>query len=217
MQYLKYTYVDAISGISIAEAPAVNGPKAPEIEGLSFSFAAESQYPTTVPLLFGTAPDDADTGAAGVLDVLDAAGYEAARVAELDARKAIKQRRRVEALEAAREAGFDHGGATVASDIKSQMLIQGSVQLAQMALADGSPEALDAFATSLGAGWRAADGTVVATDAAGIVAMAQSLAAHIAACDGVSQGHKTMIGAAADFAELAAIDVSAGYPGAEAQ
>ena len=125
--------------------------------------------------------------------------------------KEQKHRERISALEDAREAGFTHSGSTVASDFKSQLLIQGVVQLAQMALADGSPEVLAQFSTSLGEGWRAVDGTIVATDAMGIIGMAQSLAAHIATCDGVSQAHKAAIDAATTVAELNAIDVTAGY------
>ena len=61
MQYLKFTYVDAVTGISIASEPAANGPVFPNVVGLEFSWARESRYPTDVPEFFGTCPDDADT------------------------------------------------------------------------------------------------------------------------------------------------------------
>lgn len=215
MLYLKYTYVDAETGVPVTEAPATNGPKPPEIDGLSYSFALESQYPTIVPIFFGTAPDGIDTGAAGVLDAIDSAGYEAARAAELEARKAIKQRQRKDVRMNAINAGFEYGGTRVDSDLESRSLIQGAVSLAQLALADGSQGALDAFAASLGDGWRGENGTVVATDAPGIITLAQALSGHIAACDGASQAIKTLIDAAADFAELGGVDLTAGYPSSE--
>jgi hypothetical protein len=211
MQYLKYTYVDSVTGVSITDAPAANGPVPPAIAGLDFDFALESQYPTNVPIFFGTAPDEADVIVDGVLDVLDHAAYESARAAELEARKAIKHRLRVLALENAREAGFQHNGLTIASDEKSQSLFNALNTEAGLALLAGTQEALDAFAAGLGSGWRATDGTVVATDAASFRAMMQSWYTHVATTDAVSQGHKTMINAAADLSDLQGIDVTDGY------
>ena len=61
MKYIKFTYVDAVTGISIASEPAANGPVFPNVVGLEFAWARESAYPTDVPEFFGTCPDDADT------------------------------------------------------------------------------------------------------------------------------------------------------------
>ena len=36
MQYIKFTYVDAITGISIASEPATNGPVFPPVADLVF-------------------------------------------------------------------------------------------------------------------------------------------------------------------------------------
>lgn len=89
MIYLKYTYVDAQTGVSVATEAARNGPSLPAVEGLVFAFALESQYPTNVPTFFGTCPDDSDTTVPGVLEVLTEAQFQAAQQAEQEARKGI--------------------------------------------------------------------------------------------------------------------------------
>lgn len=128
--------------------------------------------------------------------------------ATLQNAKQAKQAARVQALEAAREAGFAFSGETVSSDAKSQVLILGTVQNASMALADGSQEALDAFAASLGNGWRAQSGAIVAQEASEIVAMGRAFAAHIAQCDATSQVAKAAIEAAETLSALNAVQVA---------
>lgn len=83
MRYLKYTYVDAVTGVPVSDAPAANGPKPPAVAGLEFAFALESQYPTDVPVFYGAADDDAEVALPGVMAVMDEATFEAARVTEL--------------------------------------------------------------------------------------------------------------------------------------
>lgn len=89
MVYLKFTHVDAQTGISVAAEAARNGPVTPTVEGLEFAFALESQYPTTVPTFYGTCPDDSETSVPGVLAVLTVEEFEAAQRAEQAARKGI--------------------------------------------------------------------------------------------------------------------------------
>jgi len=86
MKYLKFTYVDAITGISIAAEPAMNGPKFPAVPGLEFVWARESRYPTGVPEFFGTCPDDSDTQIDGVLGVFLQSDWEQMRADEMRAR-----------------------------------------------------------------------------------------------------------------------------------
>lgn len=88
MQYIKYTYVDAMTGVPVTEAPATNGPAMPAVEGLEFVWARESAYPTERPELFGTCPDGVDLGVAGVLGVFTLADWDAMRADELAARAA---------------------------------------------------------------------------------------------------------------------------------
>lgn len=86
MKHIKFTYVDAVTGISIASEPAQNGPVFPPVAGLEFVWARESHYPTDVPEFFGTCPEDADTQIDGVLGVYVLADWETMRDDEMRAR-----------------------------------------------------------------------------------------------------------------------------------
>ena len=86
MKYLKFTYVDAITGISIASEPAANGSVFPNVAGLEFAWARESHYPTDVPEFFGTCPEDSDTEVAGVLGVYVQQDWETMQADEMRAR-----------------------------------------------------------------------------------------------------------------------------------
>jgi hypothetical protein len=103
VQYLKYTYVDAVTGVPCTVAPMHNGPAMPAVPGLQHGFAMESEYPTRTPTFYGTAPDDAPTDAPGVLAVVSADDYEAARRFEYEATipKAVTMRQARLALLAA--------------------------------------------------------------------------------------------------------------------
>jgi hypothetical protein len=86
MKHLKYTYVDAITGVSVASHPAANGPVPPAVVGLQFVWARESLYPTDVPQFFGTCPDGSNTQVDGVLGVFLQADWESMRADEMLAR-----------------------------------------------------------------------------------------------------------------------------------
>ena len=91
MQYLKFTYVDAVTGISIASEPAANGPVFPPVAGLEFAWARESRYPTDVPEFFGTCPDDSNVQIDGVLGVYVQADWETLWADEMRARNPVPQ------------------------------------------------------------------------------------------------------------------------------
>ena len=91
MKHIKFTYVDAVTGISIASEPAANGPVLPPVAGLAFAWARESRYPTDVPEFFGTCPDDADTQVDGVLGVYLQSDWETMRDDEMRARNPVPQ------------------------------------------------------------------------------------------------------------------------------
>lgn len=95
--HIKYTYIDAKTSIPATQAPMRHGPKVPDVAGLVFGFALESQYPTEAPTFYGTVPEDADTNKPGVLATLTEDEYQQAYQAELDARKKIA-RRQVDAV-----------------------------------------------------------------------------------------------------------------------
>lgn len=89
MQYIKYTYVDALTGVPVTVAPAANGPAMPSVEGLEYAWARESAYPTEQPEFFGTCPDESATDVPGVLAVLAQAEWEALQADELLARNPV--------------------------------------------------------------------------------------------------------------------------------
>jgi hypothetical protein len=89
MKYIKFTYVDAVTGVSVAAEPAMNGTKFPEVPGLQFVWARESAYPTEVPEFFGTCPDDSPTQADGVLGVFVGVDFASMQADEMNARSRV--------------------------------------------------------------------------------------------------------------------------------
>lgn len=86
MKYIKFTYVDAVTGISIAKQPAPNGPVFPSVAGLEYGWSRESRYPTDVPEFFGTCPDESDVQIDGVLGIYIQQDWETMRADEMAAR-----------------------------------------------------------------------------------------------------------------------------------
>lgn len=86
MKYLKFTYVDLLTSISVAKTPAMNGAKFPDVAGLEFVWAQESAYPTPTPSFFGACPDTSDINVEGVLAVLNEADYTNFKADEMRAR-----------------------------------------------------------------------------------------------------------------------------------
>lgn len=91
MKYIKYTYVDSVTEVSVEKGPATNGPVYPPIPGLEFVWARESQYPTDVPQFFGTCPDDSDTDVEGVLGVFSESDWLVMQADEMRARNPVPQ------------------------------------------------------------------------------------------------------------------------------
>lgn len=93
MIFLKFTYIDAKTKIPATQSTMPNGPKMPEVDGLEFSFAEESNYPTNAPVMYGTCPDASDISKQGVLEVLTESNYSTAMGSELNARKSRDRKR----------------------------------------------------------------------------------------------------------------------------
>jgi hypothetical protein len=102
MKYLKFTYVDAITGVSVATEPALNGTKFPPVAGLVFIWARESAYPTPAPEFFGTCPDQSATQVDGVLGQFLQSDWENMQVDEIAARPTERDQ-----LKAQRQAAVD--------------------------------------------------------------------------------------------------------------
>ena len=93
MNYIQYTYVDAVTGISIAAQPAAGGPVNPDVKGLQFVWARESAYPTNVPEFFGTCDDNADLFVDGVVKAISESKFGQLQAQEMLARAEIATER----------------------------------------------------------------------------------------------------------------------------
>lgn len=168
MKYLKYTYIDAVSGVPVTESPATNGPTTPAIAGLVFEWAAESQYPSPTPVFYGTCPANSDTAAAGVLSVLTKPEWDQ----ELEAELALRAKKYAAQIAARRYtaeiAGITINGIPVDTGRDSQALITGAVVSAML-----DPD--------YSVRWKGLSGFVSLT-AEQIIFIASSVRAHVQAC-----------------------------------
>lgn len=172
MRYLKYTYVDAVTGIPGTDAPAANGPVSPSVAGLEFGFALESEYPTATPAMYGTFPDGTPIDVPGVLGELTEAEYQAALDAELLARSVKTMASWADQI-AARRFQVETGGVTVAG-------VKLNTERDSQALLTGA-----AFAATLDPAyhikWKAATGFVDLTGEQ-IIGIASQVRAFVQAC-----------------------------------
>lgn len=171
MSYVKYTYVDSVTGAPVTHEPAVNGPAMPNIIGLQFDFALESQYPTHAPVMYGTCASVGDE-ALGVLAVITRAEFDKAKIDELAARAA---KARTEAMTSIAErrwrcevAGTMLYGRRIETDRAAVAMVTGAALAASL-----DPE--------YSVRWKAADGFVT-LNAEQILAMAQAIRSHVQAC-----------------------------------
>jgi hypothetical protein len=91
MQYIKFTYIDSVTGVSITKSPASNGPTFPKVTGLEFTWARTSNYPTDIPEFFGTCPDESNTNVEGVLGVYSKEDWDTMQADEVRARNPVPQ------------------------------------------------------------------------------------------------------------------------------
>lgn len=94
--YICITEVDAVTKIVCTAEPQRTGPSMPAIKGWTHIWHDSSTWPVSTasdgtylraPKYYGTCDDDADTTIEGVLQVLTEAEFNAAKVAEHEARK----------------------------------------------------------------------------------------------------------------------------------
>jgi hypothetical protein len=94
--YICITEVDAVTKIPCTVEPQRTGPSMPAVKGWTHIWHDSSTWPVSTssdgtylraPRYYGTCDDDADTTIAGVLQVLTEAEFNAAKVAEHEARK----------------------------------------------------------------------------------------------------------------------------------
>lgn len=171
MNYIKYTYVDSITGTSVAEMPAVNGPVMPNIAGLQFDFALESEYPTSTPTMYGTCTN-IDEEAVGVLAVITRAEFDKARADELAARATRHYSETVASIAERRwrneVAGTTLNGLRIETDRTAVAMVTSAALAASL-----DP--------SYSVRWKSADGFMT-LDAQQVLGLAQLIRAHVQAC-----------------------------------
>jgi hypothetical protein len=91
MKYIKFTYVDSVTNISVVTAPVQNESVFPEILDLNFQWQKSYKIPTRVPEFFGTCSNSANTNVDGVLEVLSKEAYDELYQQELENRFFGKQ------------------------------------------------------------------------------------------------------------------------------
>lgn len=95
--YICITNIDAYTGTACMVEPMANGPALPNIKGLHIEFENKSQWPTNVPLYYGTCDDDIAADTQGVVAILTKTEYDLERHKERDA-LSLKVRQRREKL-----------------------------------------------------------------------------------------------------------------------
>lgn len=194
MKHIKFTYVDAVTGASVAKAPAKNGPVFPSIAGLQFVRARESQYPTPAPQFYGTCDDEADTSVEGVLSVMAPEAWLAEVLEELKA-QATTLRWRV------MTGGMEISGVQVGTTIDDQNRITSVVANAALAgLTD-----VDEVDFKASSGW-------VRVTVAQVKAMAGAIGQFVQACYTAERTHHEAIELLATAQELNGYPVNAGWP-----
>lgn len=76
--------MDAITGISVEDAPAANGPAFPALDGLAYLFGKEREWPSPVPVFYVSCSADADLSISGVLCEMTEQEIEDERLREKD-------------------------------------------------------------------------------------------------------------------------------------
>jgi hypothetical protein len=130
MKYVEFTYIDRVNKTSVADKPAYNGPVYPEVDGLTFEFALESEYPTQVPKFYGTCSDAADTSKPGVFRELTLADYNNIKTQEFAIRKDNKVNQADQAWEDKINSGIKYNNVNFSTDDKSRQLISNVAQVA---------------------------------------------------------------------------------------
>lgn len=194
MKYIKFTYVDSTTGVSVDKAPAKNGPVFPDITGLQFIRARESQYPTAVPQFYGTCDDADDTSIGGVLAVMTEQAWTAELLEELKAQTTALRWRVM-------TGGIDIGGVSVGTTIDDQNRITSVVANAALT---GLTDA-DEVNFKASSGW-------VRVTIGQIKAMAGAIGQHVQACYTAERTHHESIDILATPEQMNTYDVNSGWP-----
>ena len=82
--YIIVTHVDSLTKLPVDIAPLSNGPAFPDVKGLELDWWNQSEWPTDMPLFYGTCDDDAVLDVPGVIGAISEEDFLAKRESERD-------------------------------------------------------------------------------------------------------------------------------------
>lgn len=203
MRYLRYTQVDAITGVAASKEPMRHGPKTPD--GVAFKFALESKYPTAVPTFYGTT--DLEVLPEYVTEVTQE-DFDTALVNEMQARhdKLLAQlKSSIASIRFHKETGgITLGGVEIKTDRESQSL-----------LANGYTSLKEGLVSQVR--WKGADGTwTVFTSSEELKPIAAAVSQHVEGCWSAEEAVSTQLDGMT-YKELQQADISALFEAATTQ
>lgn len=212
--YIRFTYVDSATGIPVTTEASKHGPKNPDIPGLQFGFALESQYPTDKPIYYGTCDDGVDGHTPGILEVLTQVQYIEARAAEMSARITIARNAKYDALKVARQAS-EAKGVAFTGHLGVQVL-NGTLYIpAEKDDQDRVNSALtnmERYPSIQTVQFKMAPGVFMTLNYEELKLVGFQMATHVQLCFAVESQHSVNISRLKTVDEINAYDVTTGWP-----
>lgn len=211
--FIRYTYVDHVTKKPVTIEPAKSGPAAPELPGLIFGFALESQYPTDVPMFYGTCKDGTPIDTPGILEVLTQDQYNAARTAEMTTRITLAKNKAYDALKARRQQCEAKGVAITAL---------GTTSFAQPIYVPAAKDDQDRINTVLSSmerwpqiqtvSFKANNNVFVPVTHDQLSMIGLAVAVHVQKCFDNEASHTAAISIMTDVAAIESHDITTGWP-----
>lgn len=122
---IKFTYVDAVTGVSVAKALAPHGVAFPDVAGLEYAFTLGME--NDAPVFYGQCDKDADLSIDGVLGEISAldyaADYKKAKSNEFDAAKQALLQKIADIRYQKEVGGINFGGMKIGTSRANQAMI----------------------------------------------------------------------------------------------
>jgi hypothetical protein len=212
--FIRFTYIDSVTGIPVTTEASKHGPKNPDIPGLQFGFALESQYPTEQPIFYGTCDDGVPGTTHGILEVLTQVQYIEARAAEMSTRVTIARNKKYDDLKLARQKS-EAKGVGFSGHLGTQVL-QGTLYFpAEKDDQDRVNAALtnmERYPSIQSVQFKAAPGLFMTLNYEELKLVGFQMATHVQQCFAVESQHSVNISRMKTVDEINAYDVTTGWP-----
>jgi hypothetical protein len=202
--FIKFTYVDSVTGESIHSAPTGTVPVFPALPGLIFSFALASKYPIDVPEFFGICDDNADTTMPGVLGVISETEFHTTEQQEIAAQLVIQKSFKKQAV-ATKRSKVEQGGITVDNGVR---ILTAKEDQDRIDTALNNMERYSLVTVD----FKAADGVWISATYDGLKTIGQAVVSHVQACFTAERMHGDRIDALPDSQAVAKYDLTTGWP-----